>query len=378
MEETRPDKLPDISTDVYDSQAADRKHAPLIGVVGSMLSEPLNVIEEIFDEMVLQDRITSTHVNQVLNALGKARNVALQSQQIARLSSGRLRQSHEKLKLDDVLRDALSERASFFKQQGVDLHHSIKSVEVIVDAGLLVCLVDAALEWALSMGRKLVITLEMKNWPEHGILLIRSSQGFSMGLKNAPDMDDSGNTLAWYLMAETANVMGVSVHRVTTDRDTSLYLEFPRTVRRLQGLTAIEVDTEIALGGHSKPMAGHRMLVITNDDKLRNEFKNVARSLRMTCDFVTATWQGVRFCELDLPHLIVIDERVRDHIFDELHDDLRRADPNYPFIEIASEPNVLEMAGWLSDSMTRISQDSLRDQLATIISMELAKASDGD
>ena len=343
-----------------------------------MLSEPLNAIEETFDEMVLLDKITSAHIKKVLSALGMARNVALQSQQIARLSGGRLRQSHEKLKLDDVLRNALSERTDFFRHQGVDLHHSIKPVEVIVDAGLLVCLVDAAMEWALSMGRKLVITLEMKNWPEHGILLIRSSQGFSMGLKNAPDMDDSGNTLAWYLMAETANVMGVSVHRVTTDRDTSLFLEFPRTVRRLQGLTAIEVDTEIAISGHSKPMAGHRMLVITNDEKLRNEFKNVARSLGITCDFVMETWQGVRFCELDLPHLIVIDERVRDHVFDELHNDLRRTDPNYPFIEIASEPNVLEMAGWMSDSMTRISQDSLRNQLASIISMELAKASDGD
>lgn len=378
MLETRPDKLTDIFSDEYDSQAADRKDLPLVGVIGSMIAEPLNLIKSTFDEILLQGKITPVQISHVMNALGVARSVAMHSQQIARLRSGRLRQSHEKLKLDEVLQDALASRSAFFKQQGVDLHNSIKPVEVIVDAGLLVCLVDAALEWALSMGRKLVITLEMKNWPEHGMLLIRSSQGFSMGLKSAPDMDDSGNTLAWYLMAETAAVMGVSVNRVSTDRDASLYLEFPRTVRRLQGLTAIEVDTEFSTSGQSRPMAGHRMLVITNDEKLRYEFKNVARSLGLTCDFAMDTWQGVRSCELDLPHLIVIDERLRDHIFDELHHDLRRTDPNYPFIEIATEPNILEMAGWMSDSMTRISQDSLRNQLASIISMELAKASEVD
>ena len=55
--------------------------------------------------------------------------------------------------------------------------------------------------------------------------------------------------------------------------------------------------------------------------------------------------------------------------------ELRKIEPNYPFIEIASESNVLEMAGWMSDSMTRISRDGLRNQLAPILAMELAKVS---
>ena len=71
----------------------------------------------------------------------------------------------------------------------------------------------------------------------------------------------------------------------------------------------------------------------------------------------------------------MIDERVRDAIFEELRGDLRRNDPNYPFIEIASESNVLEMAGWMSDSMTRISRDGLHTQLIPILAMELAKVS---
>ena len=43
--------------------------------------------------------------------------------------------------------------------------------------------------------------------------------------------------------------------------------------------------------------------------------------------------------------MVIIDERVRDAIFDELSADLRRTAPNYLFIEIASESNLLEIAG---------------------------------
>ena len=52
---------------------------------------------------------------------------------------------------------------------------------------------------------------------------------------------------------------------------------------------------------------------------------------------------------------------------------MRKTDPNCTIIEIASESNVLEMAGWVSDSMTRISHDGLRKQLILILAMELAK-----
>ena len=47
--------------------------------------------------------------------------------------------------------------------------------------------------------------------------------------------------------------------------------------------------------------------------------------------------------------------------------------PTSPFIEIATESNALEMAGWMSDGMTRVSRDTLSTQLSPILVMELAK-----
>lgn len=371
---TNPTALSAHKDSAAPSAAVDRMDFQLVGIIGIRLSDSLASMQAVIDEMMLDGNMSRTQIARLTNSLDAARGVAMQSQQIARLGGGRLRQSHEKLKLDELLRDSLLERNKLFRQRGVELYHGLKPVEVIVDAGLLVCLVDAALEWALDMGRKLVITLEMKNWPEHGMLLIRASDRIAQNKPGSEPHDDSGNTLAWYLLVEAANAMGVSVDRITSTKESTLMIEFPRTVKRLEGLTAIEVDTGYdTLYGDSKAMAGHRILVITNDDLLRHEVTATARTMGLTADFVLESRQAVRFCELDPPHMIIIDERVRDDGFEELREDLRRTDPNYPFIEIASESNVLEMAGWMSDSMTRLSRDSLRTQLGSILAMELAK-----
>jgi hypothetical protein len=176
------------------------------------------------------------------------------------------------------------------------------------------------------------------------------------------------------LLQEIGRAMGVSVERSVSPGEASLLIEFPRTVKRLEGLTAIEVDTGMdSLHSDSKPMAGHRVLMVSVDDRLRAEVNQIARAIGLVFDCVPTTAQAVRFCELDAPHLLIIDERLRDEIFDELKDDLRKTDPNFPFIEIAVKSNTLEMAGWMSDSMTRMSRDTISGHLSAILAMELAK-----
>ena len=329
-------------------------------------------MQYVLHEFTRTRSINRSQLTLLESSLEAARRVAMQSQQIARLATGRLRQSHERLKLDELLRDALLQRAKIFQQRGVEVYQSLKPVEVIVDAGLLSSLIDTAIDWAMSVGHRLVVTLEMKNWPEHGMLLVKASD--SVGAGTPSDDRHKGDTLGWYLLSEIARAMGVSVDRVTCAGEASLMIEFPRTVKRLEGLTAVEVDTEDdTLNSDYKSMAGHRLLVITDDQQLRHEIRATARAMSLVIDFVANTALGVRFCELDRPHMLIIDEHVRDPIFDELRRDLRNTDPSFPFIEIASEPNTLEVAGWMSDSMTRVSRDSLRAQLPCILVMELAK-----
>lgn len=357
----------------------ERKDLQLVAVIGEMLSGPLRTAQLLLEKLSKEGSATPAgigHIDHIHGALDAVRNVSVQSQQIARLGGGRLRQSHEKLKLDELLRNTFLERRALLRTHGVELQHTLKPVEVIVDAGLLVGLINAALEWALDMGRLLSVTLDMKNWPEHGILKFQAAGDVAPIEKYCRHACQDGNTLAWYLLVETADVMGVSVNRERSESGSTLTLEFPRTVKRLEGLTAVEFDTG---QGHynrqTKPMAGHRVLVITHDSMLRNDIQDVTRRLGLVIDFVLDGRHGMRFCELDIPHMVIVDERARDPFFDELSEELHKTNPNFPLIEIARESNVLEMAGWMSDSMTRISRDSLRTHLASILAMELAKAS---
>lgn len=351
---------------------AERLDLKLAGVIGSELAEPLAAMQYVLHAFTHARSINHSQITLLESSLQAARTVAMQSQQIARLAGGRLRQSHERLKLDELLRDALLHRTNTFQQRGVEIYHSLKPVEVIVDAGLLSSLIETALDWAMSVGHRLVVTLEMKNWPEHGMLLIKSSEAVGGGVsrEGLPESE----TLIWYLFSEIAHAMGVSIDRVTSTNEVSVMIEFPRTVRRLEGLTAVEVDTnDDSVHSESKPLAGHRVLLITEDKKLRFDTELVCRAMGLVVDAALNTSQGVRICERDVPHLVIIDQRVRDHIFDELREDLRRTEPNFPFIEIATESNTLEMAGWMSDSMTRVSRDTLSTQLSPILVMELAK-----
>ena len=181
-----PGTAPAALTPMVDSSNSNTKPAidigcTLAGVIGTQLSDPLAIIQQAISEFERTQTLTPAQVKSLKTALASARKVAMQSQQIARLASGQLRQSHERLKLDDLLRGLLFERTKAFKKQGVELYHGLKPVEVIVDAGLLTSLLEVALDWAVSKGRRLVVTLEMKNWPEYGILLIKASDSVASG-----------------------------------------------------------------------------------------------------------------------------------------------------------------------------------------------------
>jgi DNA-binding NtrC family response regulator len=124
----------------------------------------------------------------------------------------------------------------------------------------------------------------------------------------------------------------------------------------------------------TKALAGLRVLLISADSGVRKEVEEVCRWLGLRPDTVHNSRQAVQSIERDQPHMIIVDERVRDKIFNDLMQDIRRLDPNFGFLEIADAANTFEISSWMSDSMTRVSRDVLRAHLPSILTLELAKA----
>jgi TusA-related sulfurtransferase len=345
----------------------------LPAVIGGELSRCVAAMETVLQDFQGARYISRTELATLRTAIAGASRIARQAQQLSRLAGGRLRQSHERLSLQDLVAQVLKESARRLRAAGIEVEPHLRSVEIIVDPGLLVSLLETAVDWAAARGQRIQVWLEMKNWPEHALLILKVKQAISAPAELQPTDDEE--CLDWFLLAQLAQAMGVLVEREKVGDQTNLTIEFPRTVRQLEGLTAIEVDVGEFMHSETRPLAGHRLLVITDDERVKRELHEVCQLLGVVLDSTPTTRQAVRFCELDTPHMVVIDERLHDKHFDELRQDLLAHNVNFPFLEIAEGHNIVEVASWMGDRMSRISRDSLRAQLPSILAMELAKVS---
>jgi hypothetical protein len=348
----------------------------LPGIIGAELSRHVAAMQNVLQEIKASRSITRAQMSALDECAGLCQRIAMQSQQITRLAGGRLRQSHERLSLNEIVLDALNSQAAFFRARGLEVRHHIKPIEVIVDPGLLSSLVAVAVDWASEQGQRLMVRLEIKNWPEHAILTLKAGQHVAVagGKEDAASPD----TLNWLLLQQIALAMGVGVEREIAADHSTVHIEFPRTVKQLEGLTAVEVDgggDSTAFLTEGKALAGHRVLLVTGDSSIAGELQVICESMGLVLDTCPTALQATRFCELDKPHIIVVDERLRDSHFEELRKDLVRDDINFPVVEIAKSPNTFEMANWMGDSVSRISRDVMRAHLPSILVMELAKVS---
>ena len=72
----------------------------------------------------------------LVREVDQARQAGIVSQQLARFASGRVKQSHEVLQLEEVLKNVLQLRARETQARGIELKPQLKSARVIVDGSL--------------------------------------------------------------------------------------------------------------------------------------------------------------------------------------------------------------------------------------------------
>jgi len=324
-------------------------------------------------------RISRVQLGELQTAILRADKVARQSQQIARLGEGRLRQSHERVWLDKLVDAAINDRLLVIQRAGIELTRNVRPVEVIVDPSLLSSLLDAAMDWAVAMGQHVTMSLAIKNWPEHAQFVIRSRQ--TVVSETPPDLSARGDVMDWQLLVQLARAMGVSLEREFPPGEAVLTLEFSRTVRQLEGMSTMELETgdDSVLPSSfqhsgSRPLAGHRLLVVSADPLVRAEVQKATALLGLVIDVVSNSSQAVRCAEMDRPHMLLLDERLRDAQIDALVQDLKRDNANFGVLEVADDANTFAMAGWTNDTHTRISRERLRTQLSSLLTLELAKS----
>lgn len=273
--------------------------------------------------------------------------------------------------------DALLARHADFLARGIEVHQQLRAVMVRVDPLLLAPLLQAALQWASRPGCDLRVTLEMKNWPEHGLLTIRCRPRPVSGHEPAPPPPHDDDP-SWLHLQQTAQALEVTLERTIDGATSKLTLEFPHTVSPRSGLTALEVERQAPDTGLAKQegrrLIGLRVLLVTDDSRVERDVTRVCLGLDLRLDSVTTMAQAAMRCASWRPNLIIIDDHLHDEAFDQLHQQLVDQDGDFPVIEIASAAQGFAMSSWDEASTSRIGRDAIRHELPLALVAELGEA----
>ena len=356
-------------------------HPEILGTIGEEIAHNLTQALDLVVQAAANPRTFGQSLSRTHFLIDRMRRKAMSMQQISRLAQNRVRQSHEKLSLPSVAQQALDDRTAEHAASGLVVNTKFKPVEIIVDPGLLISLIGAAIDWVTEFGTVVRMSTAMKHWPQHGQLIFYAAQG----VRTQDDIDRKttvNQSIAWHLLQQIAQTMGVGLVMDETVHERSLTIEFPRTVVALEGMTMVEMESGYAslsgnssFGGlNSNFMAGHQVLVLTEDYRLFIEVREICRSLSLRCEHAPNAQVAERFCELEVPHLIVCEDVLDDERYNALLGDLQRHSPGFPTIIVSADSHGFELSDWTGSSKSRVSRKELRDQLPGALTVELSRS----
>ncbi|HEX7439647.1 MAG TPA: hypothetical protein VF319_06065 [Caldimonas sp.] len=348
----------------------------LVSEIGVEIAAPLTAALERINALIATGRIDRAGLRALRDEVEQARQIGMIGQQLTRFASGRVRQSHERLQLADILKNVLAHRTRETQARGITLKPSLKPADVIVDVSLLFSLLNTTIDWALANAHSFIeFTIDFKTWPIHARIICR----FAHRPADEPG-DDSGqdvlprlNSLAWRLLEQTAWTMSLVVERKDEGGNTTLVLEFPRTVNEeVQAVTATELDDE-GTSTNSKALAGSHVLVIASRREMRVEIRDALRNMNLLVDFVGSIKEAVGFCKEGLPHAIIIESIQLGERFNAFRDEILAEVPDFVFIEIIEEGSTFEMSGLNGATVARVGRAVIGSSLPAALMFELSK-----
>ncbi len=350
----------------------------ILATIGEEFAHDLTQAMHLIHQAVVNPRLHGVGLSKTHFLVEGLRRKAMSMQQMARLAQNRLRQSHEKLVLGEVVQSVVDERRAENLALGVVVQTRFKPVEIIVDPGLLVGLIGAAMDWVGEFGTMIRANTGMKHWPQHGQLTLSATQG----VRTQDDIEKRNavnQSIAWHLLQQTAVAMGVGVEITENINERTVLIEFPRTVVALEGMTMMEIDTGFSstdsFGSvNSNFIAGHQVLLISPDYKLFNLVRDICKSLSLRCEQAPTVQMAERLCEQSTPHLIMCEEEFKDEQYDQLLGDLRRHNPDFPTIMVTQGGYGFEISGWSSENSSRVSRERIEEQLPATLVMELSRS----
>jgi len=350
--------------------------AEIVQQLGAEIAGPLSSALERIQTLISTGQIDRQGLRALRESVAQAREAGMMGQQLARLASGRLRLSRERLHLTQLLRSVLAQRSRETQARGIQVRQVLKPVEVVADGSLMFSLLNALMDWALSSTHSSVdLRLDLTPWPAKARLMCRFAHR-SLDLLDDPrkvELPLALNSLAWRLVEQTAITMGVLPLREDEAGITVLTLEFPHTVGDEPGTDESLPEPEHLHSSNSKPLAGSHLLIITPRRELRTQIQSAVAHMGLIVDMVDSVDEATQFCLEGLPHGIIFEAAQHGPEFDQLHADVMREVPEFSFVEVLDSEALTQLSTATPDGLARISREHLSDALPSMLLFELSK-----
>ncbi|MBC8057820.1 MAG: hypothetical protein H7Y61_14710 [Rhizobiales bacterium] len=350
----------------------------LVAQIGAEIAAPLTAALERINTLTSTGKIDREGLRALRDEVEAARQAGMIGQQLTRFASGRLRQSHERLQLADVLNGVIAHRARETTARGVTVKPSLKPAEVIVDASLLFSVLNSMLDWALANAHSQIdFAIDIKGWPAHARLACRFAHRPVDALTDgaAATAPRGLDSLTWRLIEQTSWTMGLVVERKDEGAITTVTLEFPRTAStEIEGVSALDLNDGFAPSSNSQPLAGSHVLVIASRREMRVLIRDALRNMSLIIDFVNTVEEAAAFCRDGLPHAVIIESIQAGERFARFREEISKEVPDFVFIEIIEEGSTFEMSGFGGGtSMARVGREVLASSLPSALMFELSK-----
>jgi len=339
----------------------------LLASLADQITEGVSALQNQLDQLLAKGRISrSEHLTLSIPA-ERIKLSGLSAQQIHRFYSGRIRQSHEKVDMAQLVEGVLQERKKELGILGIALRRKLKPVEVLIDPTVAHTFVNAVLDWGLPFGNRVDVRMDLNPWPQHARLLVRVAND---GVP--PSSMVSTDNVSWMLIRQIAlTAGGIEIDREINEEGVSFTAMFTRTVQAVDGISAVDLSDDQS--SMFKSLSGTYVLTISPSLQIRADVRDALREIGITSDSVVDFDQARDAIKGRMPNLIVVDAELTDERFDAFRRELLREVFEFPFVEISPDDSSFDMSGFGEFSMAKVGRGNIREALGTAVMFELAK-----
>lgn len=348
----------------------------LLGQVGRELAEPLTAALERVTTLTTTGRIDRAGLRALRDEVDRARQAGIWAQQISRLASGRIRQSHERVHLTNTVQSVLAYRAREMQTKGIQLTQSLLPIEVQMDASMLFGLLNALVDWWLDCAHGTVeLRVNTQHWPVRAQLTCAfAHHPADQPLPSIDAVHNRVNTMHWHLLDQTARTLGVVHERLIDGHQMRLSMAFSGIVDTMVlDAESVPSDHGFADSVNSKPLAGSHVLVIAGRRDVRVQVREALKSMGLVLDFVSSVREALDFCRDGLPHAIVFEGQLRTPQFERLATGIREEVPEFVFIELVEEGRTFDISTISATGMARVGREGIANALPSALVYELSR-----